>query len=385
MGRWGITVIVTVVMGIAAPSALAAHWSLVPVRDVPGQKTGTPGQRDASLSSVSCARPNACVAAGGYTNSHGKSKGLIERWNGKAFSFQPSPSPSHPAFLGVSCPVAAFCAGVGSPYIQWAEQLAHGSWRYEHVPTLRGRLSTLRAVSCPSRRLCVAVGFVAYKNDHSDPSAALWNGRRWSIKKLPEPARPGFGGELNGVSCPTVHTCLAVGDVNPGEFGRMLVERWNGHRWSVVRSANPRGSEQELDGVSCTSASWCEAVGTVQTDSFGDAVGVVEHWGGSSFKLQHPAAPPGAERTQYRFTAVSCHVRGSCMAVGVTSLGTLGITLSERLSHGRWSLLRTPNPRFGGELLGVSCSRNGACLAVGDEQTYADPYAPTHQLAERFS
>ncbi len=376
--RVGCTTAAVLLLLAATPaSAMAGRWSIVKVRSVAGQKDG-------SLSSVSCVAPSACVAAGGYTNSRGISKGLIERWGGTAFSFQPSPSPVHPAFLGVSCPARSFCTGVGSPYTLWAEQLRHGSWRYEHVPALPGRLNTLRAVSCPSRRLCVAVGFVAYKNDNSDPSAAIWNGHRWSVKKLPEPRNAGDGGELSGVSCPTTRDCLAVGNVNLGTNGRLLAERWNGRRWSLAQVATPRGSNIELNGISCVSASWCEAVGDLERNDMND-LGLVEHWDGKRLRVQNAPAPPGAEATQYGFNAVSCSARGSCMAAGGTSLGTLGITLTERLRHGRWSRQRTPNPRFGGQLFGISCSRNGACLAVGNQQTYADPFAPTAQLAEKYS
>jgi hypothetical protein len=378
MRAWRTTVAVLALLAATPAAAMAGRWSIVKVQSVAGQKDG-------NLSAVSCAGRLRCVSVGGYTNGHSVFEGLAYGVSGTRFTFRRSPTRIHPQFLGVSCPTISMCIGVGSPQAHWADELRHGSWRALHLSVPAGRLSTLRAVSCASRRMCMAVGFVAYKNDHSDPIAERWDGHRWSVRKLPEPAHAGFGGELNGVSCPTERTCLAVGDVNPGEFAKMLVEHWDGHRWRVAGSANPRGSEQELDGVSCTSASWCEAVGTVQKDSLGDSVAVVEHWGGKRFALEHIAAPPGAERSQFRFTAVSCATRGSCMAAGVTSLGTLGITLTERLRHGRWSLQRTPNPRLGGELDGISCSRDGRCLAVGNQQTSADPFSPTAQLAEKYS
>jgi hypothetical protein len=71
--------------------------------------------------------------------------------------------------------------------------------------------------------------------------------------------------------------------------------------------------------------------------------------------------------------------------VGSSSLGTRGYVLAERLHGAKWSLQSTPNPRFGGGLNGVSCTRREFCLAVGDEQTGADPYSAARQIALRFS
>jgi hypothetical protein len=64
------------------------------------------------------------------------------------------------------------------------------------------------------------------------------------------------------VSCPTDRMCVAVGESSFATTGTMLAERWNGHTWSVTRLARPPGATNRfLTGVSCTSARACTAVG----------------------------------------------------------------------------------------------------------------------------
>ncbi len=366
-----------VLLGVAPTAALGRRWTLLTVPPVPGQ-------RDGSLTAVSCANRRACIAVGNYTDEHGRSQNLAERWGGASFSLQQPAGVRKPAFLSVSCPIALTCTGVGSQEASWAQRLRRGSWRIQSIPPLRGRLHPLYGVSCAGRRMCMAVGFVAYKNDNADPSAALWNGHRWAARKLPMP--PGVhDGELNSVSCATTRACVAVGEYNPGWDARPLTEVWNGRRWRFAKAPVPKG-QNNLDvlGVSCPSASWCEAAGSFMRGVLGDTFGLVEQWDGKHWKLQHAPGPRGRENSVI-LNAISCPAQGSCTAVGDSSRYTTGYVLAERLRGARWSLQPTPNPRFGGGLNGVSCTRQGFCLAVGDEQTGADPYSRARQIALRFS
>src|SRR5262249_22926353 len=50
--------------------------------------------------------------------------------------------------------------------------------------------------------------------------------------------------ELEGVSCPTGTTCMAVGwQANASGTTRALAERWASGGWQIVKSANPVGSK----------------------------------------------------------------------------------------------------------------------------------------------
>jgi hypothetical protein len=74
------------------------------------------GQIRQLLSSVSCARPARCMAAGGYFSPAGKAFVLAEAWNGTAWrrlTSIRSPDPAFNYLYGVACTAAARCVAVG--------------------------------------------------------------------------------------------------------------------------------------------------------------------------------------------------------------------------------------------------------------------------------
>ena len=72
---------------------------------------------------------------------------------------------------------------------------------------------------------------------------------------------------LTGVSCVSVLSCVAVGtEVSGSEGDQTLVETWgNGSTWSVTPSPNPGSGNDSLNGFSCSSATSCVAVGASGT------------------------------------------------------------------------------------------------------------------------
>jgi len=113
---------------------------------------------ESGLGGISCTSRNVCTAVGGTGNSAGEFV-VIERWNGK-------------------------------------------TWTFESVDTDSG---TLYGVSCPSSSACTTVG--------TDGGFSLLvgrsNGTKWTLQDLPAPG--GHGGSLIGVSCATAATCMTVG------------------------------------------------------------------------------------------------------------------------------------------------------------------------------
>jgi hypothetical protein len=71
---------------------------------------------------------------------------------------------------------------------------------------------------------------------------------------------------LADVTCTSKTTCFAVGynGFTYGDgthvLGGTLIEKWNGAKWSLVRTPNPSGLGV-LEGVICPSATHCTAVG----------------------------------------------------------------------------------------------------------------------------
>lgn len=245
---------------------------------------------------------------------------------------------------------------------------------------------SLNALSCASRTACTAVGFVGLRATQDRPLAERWNGRRWSVQPTPNlrtSRRKLLPGELTAVSCPSRRACMAVG-ISFGRENGAIAERWDGHHWAIEPVAAPAFViETTLTGVSCTSPKACIAVGGWQ--SFGCSGALMERWDGSSWSILpagssgNPCGPPGL------FTAVSCTSATSCMGAG-SGFGPpphlSEIPFAGHWTGTGWSLLRTPNPtQADNSLSSVSCSSDTACTAVGN---YGDGDADFLPLAERW-
>jgi hypothetical protein len=134
------------------------------------QKTpALPASSQASLGAGSCPAANSCMALGGYQKSkNGEFLPLIEHWNGVRWTIEPAPLPAHVSLYSLSCPSATSCTGVGE------------------------------------RQKCPGCGVVAV--------AAHWNGSTWTAQRLPVPAGArGHSIILSDLSCPSTRVCKAVG------------------------------------------------------------------------------------------------------------------------------------------------------------------------------
>ena len=181
------------------------------------------------------------------------------------------------------------------------------------------------------------------------------------------------GAYLNGVSCVGATDCYAVGNyISPYTRGLSLVEHWNGATWSIVRSPSPpRAVSTTLSGVSCTraAATTCWAVGNYSTKVGGDPQLTVTE------RLQHGkwaivASPNASGGRSSSLNAVSCTSASNCYAVGVRQ-HRLGASLIEHWNGARWTIVSNPNPAgFSfSQLLGVSCTGSSSCVAVGTYTT----------------
>jgi hypothetical protein len=129
----------------------------------------------ATLHAVSCPSANACTAVGWVTPNHPERPPhpLVERYNGKKWSIQRTPSTRPYAMYGVSCASPTICTAVASTGVRsFAERWNGQYWSVQRIPpTPRNQLT---AVRCPSPTFCTAVGFTT----GHDPSAAL--AERWA-------------------------------------------------------------------------------------------------------------------------------------------------------------------------------------------------------------
>jgi sugar lactone lactonase YvrE len=335
-----------------------------------------PGASRDELTSVSCATPESCTAAGKYyETTKGYPVALVEQWNGASWSVQPTPTDpgSYPnVLLGVSCAVESTCATVGYNYIApWGHQLAftrsETSMAVQATPMEGGSThGVLAGASCTSSTACTEVG--SYANGSGTVSLAdAWNGIEWATQPTPGPSGA-KATELHRVSCTGPSACTAVGSyTNSSGAIVTLAERFDGTKWIPESPPNPNGAkESRLSGVSCTSASSCTAVGFYKNGGGSPFLSFAESWNGKEWKIQTTENPLGA--TKVELLGVSCSATGACTAVGTytnSTSETLG--LAERLSGTEWKIQGTSNPSGGKsvELSGVSCPSASACTAVG--------------------
>ena len=309
------------------------------------------------LLAVSCSSPRACTAVGGV---------FAERWTGgPQWSVQPVPAPalSDPEFdflSGVSCLTRTRCLAVGLDrppiganvdydYSALAELWDGSTWS-EQSPTLAETSNSfLQAVSCMSASDCVAVG-----QGITSPLAMGWDGSSWKVEQAP--AASSAMAILNGVSCTSAASCTAVGYVAPSATAppRVLVERWNGRRWSRVRAPGlPSNESAVLNAVACR-RDICTAVGAVGLQQ------LIERWNGRRWSIQRlPANAPGAE-----LNGVSCFSGTDCVAVGGLTNNSRQ-SVAEHWDGRRWSVERTPRPAGGSLLWAASCPSAVECVAVG--------------------
>jgi hypothetical protein len=334
------------------------------------QSTPQPaGSTESSFDAVSCPIATDCEAVGDYVVAGGGEMPLVERWTGTAWSVEsvPNPARARNSFLSdVSCISSAACMAVGTSTtgavngVSLAERWNGVAWTVEPTPNpARARESSLYGVSCTSPKSCTAVGFYTDRRVHRHTLAEHWDGTRWSIQPTPAPVRDGA---LESVSCSTKQACTAVGNYFSAGRQTPLAEQWNGIRWSVKATPKLSGLGDALSGVSCTTATECIAVGG---DITGSGVAVAEHWDGAGWKLQHTAHYPGT-KTSF-LTAVSCRSTRACTAVGTYKAASGQMPLALRWNGHSWLVQTIPHPTATSRsfLLGLSCASATACTAAG--------------------
>jgi hypothetical protein len=280
------------------------------------------------LNGVSCSSTTSCFAVGysQFGSAPYAYKTLVERLVGHQWSIVTSPNPTGSAnsFLNaVSCRGTS-CFAVGFTRLPHSRTLvehwAGNSWSIVTSPNPAGsRSASLGGVSCPSTTSCFAAGSADFSSGYKT-LMEHWNGHTWSVLTSPTLTSAGVG----TLSCSTTTSCFAVGSYFGGGVDKSLVERWNGHTWSIITSPNPAGATGTvLVGVSCPTPTHCFAVGESSYEVFFGKLPygttektLVESWDGHAWSIMRSRNPsPGGFRETV-LNGVSCHRAASCFAVG---------------------------------------------------------------------
>jgi hypothetical protein len=377
-------VIASGLMKAAAGSAAAVLLAIGPA-GAAGASTGwviqrvpvPAGAHGAYLQSVSCVSGGACLAVGDYAEpgAKGKLSGqpyAVRKTAGtgwKVLTLAPPAGLSTGSFTGVSCASASFCAAVGyytSSTTNATEPLAETwngtAWSVQSIPVPAGSgLPELYGVSCASPTVCMAVG--TYTTTSGEYNwAVAWNGTSWAT--VPTASEPGTDADaLQGVSCPSVSSCMAVGvdypTTGPGEV--LVAESWNGSTWTNTSVQKPAGVKGSLLwAVSCSSASACTIIGDNLAPGTAADSALAERWNGTSWSIQ-------AITGEVMLTGVSCPTAGSCTAVGQRPENATPPVAYTWTRAGGWvtTTPATPSGATSVPLNGVSCLSATTCTVAG--------------------
>jgi hypothetical protein len=355
------------------------------------------------LRAVSCPDSRWCVAVGwDQTVPATWYRTLIEVWNGRRWSVVPSPNISrvqNDQLTGVSCSSTSSCMAVGyvgsslpkngvatnepTGYLGKWETLTEiwdgRTWSVVPSPnpvTSSSGLDWLQGVSCTSAHMCVAVGWTETNGSRADKSLVeRWDGRSWSVMSSPNVTAQNMlqrilgdrtvqPSGLNGVSCSSVVSCVAVGGY-VSKLGGPLIEGWNGKNWAIV--AGPRSDHSDIDSLNsiwCSNAKSCLAVGEdsmkLQDRPFAESSNGTKWSVSPTPKFEDK---DGSLPLSNSLTSVSCSSDTECLAVGIDNTYH---KLIELWNGNRWTepervTFNDPTD----DLAAVSCT-SGVCTAVGN-------------------
>jgi hypothetical protein len=176
------------------------------------------------------------------------------------------------------------------------------------------------------------------------------------------------------LSCTSSTFCMAVGThSHPGGGTQPWAARWTGQKWvtALPPTVPANAPTPQLVSVSCASPAQCEAVGYIAfgvTEPGGgvdrETEAVAYGWNGSSWTVQ--TVPDNAYT---ELLGVSCTKDGTCQAVGFSGQPGLSQPLALRLTRGTWEAETTARPtpvdNDNVSFTSVSCSTSSNCVAGG--------------------
>jgi hypothetical protein len=256
---------------------------------------------------------------------------MIERWNGAAWKLQPTPNPGG----------------------------ANGQ--------------ALNGVAAISAANAWAVGFYGTTQSGTGNRTLIehWNGAAWSQVPSPNPAGGTLSNGLHDVAALSASRAWAVGSYGTSPTAsRTLIVRWNGAHWQKVPSPNRGLLINELGAVAATSATNAWAVGDYQNGTGTTEKTLIEHWNGSSWKLQ-PSPNPGGAAGNSLLGGVAATSATNAWATGYyTGGGGHGQTLILHWNGRSWKKVPSPNPGvFGNFLGGVTAISATNAWTVGNYTT----------------
>jgi hypothetical protein len=254
------------------------------------------------------------------------------------------------AVTGLACPALNLCLGVddaGTILRTTAPAGGTSGWQHLGQATVGDQL---RAISCPTRHFCAAVG----GGDRVVTSRSPATARRWHAIRLPftwlDDGDPNAY-TLSSISCPTAHLCVA-GTNQPA----LMVSRNPSGGVRAWKRLAVGGFEDSFSSVTCPEASLCFAAhGTV---SMSRTPTIARSW---------------KRVSRDRFDSLSCPTAHFCL--GGEDTGVIAFSTHPAGSSRPWKHVRLTSSA----LIAASCRSTSFCVVVdkrGDAFTSSDPTGP---------
>ena len=320
------------------------------------------------LDGISCATSSDCVAVGQADGESTSSPVVVSTDGGLNWEGVSVPATgfgdSSATLSGVSCPSVTLCVAVG-PAGTFASTDGGHSWKSESDVG-----DEFGSVSCGSATTCTAVGEGLFVGNGSTIASTTDGGVTWTQESVPAGIT-----DLSGVSCAAglsgVSNCIAVGyesSTYPMQ-GVVISSSDNGASWT--EQTYPERI-YVLQGVSCSSSLTCIAVGQTSspntvdwqtsgprlpTGAYGNIIATTD--GGATWTSEE--SPGGVNE----LSSVSCPSTTECVAVGASSVGAPSGAIVVTTDSGlTWTQSTVPSGNM--MLSGVSCASDSTCVAVGD-------------------
>ena len=304
-------------VGYNVPTPTTAYDLVVTITNgVPStpQAVSGPGPELLGLDAVACPRATTCVAVGTEYFSEQLVGGVVVTIT-NGIPGTPQVVPGGSGLDAVACPSATTCEALG----------VNGSYQEVVVPITNGTPGTpqavpgaelLYAVACPSATTCEAVG---HSTSGQGVVVPITNGTLGTPQVV-----PGTSG-LGAVACPSATTCEALGGSTSGQG--VVVTITNGTPGTPQAVPEPGETLESfgptLDGVACPSVTTCVAVGTnfclricPQPEGGGVVVPITNGIPGPVLEVSGEACSPDYCVPPKSLEGVACSSAATCVAVG---------------------------------------------------------------------
>ncbi len=331
------------------------------------------------LSAVTSIAPDDVWAVGfrGNATNYNQARTLAEHYDGKAWTFVPTPNPNPGncpdpslALTGVATVASNDVWAVGfrnqnftctSLFQPIAMHWNGTAWTYAFTPPLsRAGNNALNAALALGPADVWAVGYQSGPLQAVQTLVEHYNGSSWSV--FPSPNANSTGNVLNAIAAVSPTDIWAVGDqVAPNLPVLTLTEHYDGTAWTVIPSPNPVTSgtldQNVLTGVIVLAPNDVTAVGYILDFTRQRKLTLIEHWDGSKWSIVPSPNPSTASGSLNILNAIAAISPTNIYAFGYFSNGSTGgqtLTLAVHYDGRSWTVVPSPTPARAQQLFGAA-------------------------------